>query len=236
MGQRLGQHFLKNKSIIQTIVRDVEEGNVVFEIGPGRGALTKELLKKGAKVVAIEKDEALVEYLLEKFKDENIEVIQNDIRDYEIEIKEKYKVIANIPYYITGQIIKQVLTSKNKPTDIILLIQKEVAERIVSEKESLLSLSVKFFGDVKYIKTVNKRFFSPPPKVDSAVIHITNIQKQSNEKKFFEIINTAFKEKRKVVLKKFKDDKKTYNKLVKLGVDEKTRAEDISINIWRKVT
>ena len=236
MGQRLGQHFLKNKSIIQTIVRDVEEGNVVFEIGPGKGALTKELLKKGAKVVAIEKDEALVEYLLEKFKDENIEVIQNDIRDYEIEIKEKYKVIANIPYYITGQIIKQLLTSKNKPTDIILLIQKEVAERIVSEKESLLSLSVKFFGDVKYIKTVNKRFFSPPPKVDSAIIHITNIQKQSSEKKFFEIINTAFKEKRKVVLKKFKDDKKTYNKLVKLGVDEKTRAEDISINIWRKVT
>ena len=114
-----------------------------------------------------------------------------------------------------------------------MIIQKEVAERIAKDKKmSLLSLSVRFFGEPKYIKTVSRESFSPKPKVQSAILQIKNIKKRKGDK-FFSNIKTAFSQKRKVVLKKF--DKKTQEKLKLLGVNEKTRAEDVDISVWEKL-
>ena len=130
---------------------DITLGETVVEIGPGKGALTKELLDAGARVIAIEKDESLVETLGHKFireiDDKRLEIIVGDALD-EIPLPKKYKLIANIPYYITGAIIEKFLGGKFPPTLCVLMLQKEVAERIVArnKKESILSISVKIFG------------------------------------------------------------------------------------------
>jgi 16S rRNA (adenine1518-N6/adenine1519-N6)-dimethyltransferase len=164
---------------------EVNEKDIVIEIGPGKGALTEKLLERAGKVIAIEKDCELVKFLQEKFKKEiengKLELIEGDILKLRITNYElrKYKLIANIPYNITGAIIKKFLTEENQPEKMVLLVQKEVAERIVARdgKESILSLSVKAYGEPKYIMKVSKRFFSPEPKVDSAIIAINNISR-----------------------------------------------------------
>ena len=147
-----------------------------------------------------------------------------------------YKIVANIPYYITGQIIKKFLTAKNKPVSMTLMLQKEVAERIVAKhnKESILSLSVKLFGEPKYVKTVKKSRFSPSPKVDSAILLIENIKKspfenRSEEALFFEIIKKAFNSKRK----KIRTTLKPYElQLKRARVNVNKRPEDLKIEEW----
>jgi len=188
----LGQNFLKNKSVVKDIVRasDLKKEDVVLEIGPGKGILTIELLKSSSNVIAIEKDDDLYEYLKEKFSDEvrgeKLNLIHGDILKEELPEIKNYKLIANIPYNITGQILKKFLSGKNQPKLIALLIQKEVAERIVAKdgKESILSMSVKAYGQPKFIKKVKAENFSPKPRVDSAILLIENISKD-----FFEDIS-----------------------------------------------
>ena len=161
---------------------------IVLEIGPGKGILTRGLLKAGAKVIAVEKDERAVEYMKENFvteiADGKLKLVQDDTltinpADLGLE-KEKYVIVANIPYYITGEILRKFLTAEVCPSRMVLLVQKEVAKRIVAadKKESILSISVKAYGEPKYIDTVPKRFFRPIPKVDSAIILIDNISKK----------------------------------------------------------
>lgn len=242
---RLGQHFIKEtalKKVFSKIENIKKKDTTIVEIGAGKGAFTKELLKFKMPLFAIEKDERLIEILKEKFDDKNFNLHKGDIRDFDFikKIKtKKYIVVANIPYYITGKIIKQFLTAKNQPLFMYLILQKEVAERIVAKnnKESLLSLSVKFFGTPKYLLKLNKRDFSPAPKVNSALISIQLKKKPSLKKEadFFKIINISFRQKRKCVLKKFKNDLKVYKKMLSLGINEKTRAEDISFEMWEKI-
>ena len=220
---------------------------VVVEIGPGKGALTKHLLEKDIKVIAIEKDASLVRHLKEKFKDdvnnEQLQILHTDARDFQ-SIQSipsgLYNVVANIPYYITGLLLRVILSSDNPPTNMTLVIQKEVAERIVSKdrgKESLLSLSVKLFGKPKYIKTLSRVMFSPKPNVSSSIITITDIHPVNEriQKEFFNIITKAFAEKRKVVLKKFQSDEKIYTLLRDAGVTQTTRAEDIPFTLWHEI-
>lgn len=262
----LGQNFLKSKKIVDTIidVSDISKSDTVLEIGPGKGVLTESLLLKAGRVVAIEKDIRMIPVLAEKFKEEiesgKLVLVCDDIIGINlnnilspidpkalgpIDFKNRnYKLIANIPYYITGQIIEQFLSGDTQPCLMTLLVQKEVALRIVAKdkKESILSLSVKVFGEPKYIKTVPSRFFSPEPKVDSAVISIKNISKDNlkeiKEEDFFKIIKLAFGKKRKMAIKNLSEEYKReeieriFNEI---GESLLSRAEDIGLRSWIEI-
>lgn len=247
----LGQNFLKSGSVLQKIILTgkLSKNDLVLEIGPGKGALTRKILDAGVKVIAVEKDRELIPILEEEFKKEiktkKLNLMEEDILDLDIRklgIKNgKYKLIANIPYYITGAIIKKFLSGKTKPSKMVLLVQKEVAERIVARdrKESILSMSVKAYGDPKYIDKVQKRYFSPEPRVDSAILLIDNISNKKLgddiENSFFDVIHAGFGHKRKILLNNLK---KTVNKETleifwaknKLSIN--CRAENLHLEDW----
>ena len=252
----MGQNFLKSQEALRKMceVGSVGEEDIILEIGPGKGALTEKLLEKAKKVISIEKDRDLISILEEKFVEEikngKIEIKNGDCLDFDQITyfkNKKYKIIANIPYNITGAIFKKFLSSTLQPETMILLVQKEVAERIVSRdgKESILSLSVKAYGTPKYIMKVHKRFFTPSPKVDSAIIAITNIsknnfQKNTEENNFFDVVKTGFAHKRKVLRKNLEILQKTPNQIdeifEKLKIDAKTRAENVKIEKWLQIS
>ncbi len=185
----LGQNFLKSVPALNNIVKagEIKKDDVILEIGPGKGALTEKLLQTGAKVIAVEKDNDLFEFLKDKFAKEiesrSLVLVHEDILDFDCVRQDltQYKIIANIPYNITGAILKKFLTDKHQPTSMVLMVQNEVAKRIVARdgKESILSISVKAYGDPKLIMKVPARYFSPAPKVDSAVISINNISRKN---------------------------------------------------------
>ena len=181
----LGQHFLHNRHYLEAVAdaAAIQKGETVVEIGPGEGALTAVLLERGAKVIALEKDARLIGLLREKFEGEALEVIEGDALDYEPAF-EAYKVVGNVPYYITGALFKKFLSSALQPSTLVFLIQKEVAERIArrgpnnkKDKESILSLSVKAYGTPAYVKSVPAGAFVPPPKVDSAILQVSGVSR-----------------------------------------------------------
>ncbi|NCS99615.1 ribosomal RNA small subunit methyltransferase A [Candidatus Parcubacteria bacterium] len=244
----LGQNFLKSKQALSAIsdAGEIKEGELVIEIGPGKGALTKYLLEKTSRVVAIEKDRELIEFLNEKFQEEvsggALTIIEGDILDFDEKTIEKpYKLIANIPYYITGEIMEKFLSSSNQPERVVFLLQKEVVDRIMVRdgKESILSMSVKAFGEPKYIQKVQAKAFSPAPKVDSAILAIGGISKSRfkgiSEDKFFRVLKTGFAHKRKMLinnLEKLASKEDLVNLFRKLGLEAKTRAETLSVDNW----
>lgn len=256
----MGQNFLKSKEAIFKMCEagEVISTDTIVEIGPGKGVLTEKLLEKSGMVIAIEKDRDLVEILKEKFVKEinsgKLLLLNEDVLNFDPKLyglnEGGYKIIANIPYNITGSIIRRFLSEVNRPNTMTLLVQKEVADRIVARdgKESILSLSIKAFGTPKYIMKVHKRFFSPSPKVDSAIISIYNISSgkfnnKNEEKVFFEIIKTGFAHKRKVLHKNLEDLevglpnieklKEKIGKIFKiLSLDNKVRAEDVPFDKW----
>ncbi|MEK7585652.1 MAG: 16S rRNA (adenine(1518)-N(6)/adenine(1519)-N(6))-dimethyltransferase RsmA [Patescibacteria group bacterium] len=250
----LGQNFLKSEPALRAMCEagNLNANDVVLEIGPGKGALTAKLLEKASKVIAIEKDRALVTFLKEKFKNEienkKLELIEGDCLEFEPASYKlgsgEYKIIANIPYNITGAIFKKFLSGNEKPGVMVLLVQKEVAMRIVArdKKESILSLSVKLYGTPKYIMKVGKRFFSPSPKVDSAIIAITDIDSthaNSLDRKFFEVIKAGFAHKRKVLRKNLEilaPIDAIDEVFEKLNIGKSARAEDLPLAIWLTVT
>ncbi len=257
---KLGQHFLKNEGVAEKIAMSLnhvilkndmvgrESSLTILEIGPGEGMLTKYLIKRGVKVVAVEKDEALVQILQEKFSEEiknkKLRIISGDIRNFEpgkIFKKKRYVLIANIPYYLTGLIIRKFLEAEHPPEALALLIQKEVAERIVARdgKESLLSLAVKAYGTPKIFMKVSRGSFNPPPKVDSAVLVIENISKKNfkdvSEGKFFEILRAGFAHKRKLLIKNLEDvsaKEKIIEVFSKMNLSKNSRAENITLENW----
>lgn len=251
----LGQHFLISQKAIKSMVNsgEIKKGDTILEIGPGKGILTEEILKQADNVVAIEKDTELIPLLEEKFSEEikskKLILIQGDILSIDIEnlkeLKNPYKIIANIPYYITGAIIERFLSIKNQPVSMILLMQKEVAERIVSrdKKESVLSIAVKAYGEAKLIEKVPRGAFSPAPKVDSAIIAIKNISKKFfndiSEKDFFVFIKSIFGKKRKQIggsISEFIGNKGIAIKsLEELNINPKSRPEEIDILMWKKI-
>lgn len=251
-----GQNFLKSELALRTMCEagEVSKEDIVLEIGPGKGALTEKLLDKACKVIAIEKDRDLILILEEKFKtqiDTGILVlVQGDILEFEAKKynlkNNEYKIIANIPYNITGAIFKKFLSEETQPSKMVILVQKEVAMRIVAndKKESILSLSVKAYGDPKYIMKVSKRFFSPAPKVDSAIITVSNISRKNftnhkEEGRFFNIVKTGFSHKRKVLKKNLEliiPKMVIEESFVDLKIDPKSRAEDLPLDTWLKLT
>jgi len=263
-----GQNFLKDKVALEKIILagKIESGETILEIGPGRGALTKYLLGAGACVVAVEIDPDMIEVLRETFEEEisegrlvihQLDILETDIATIGLEAGE-YKVIANIPYYITGLILRTFLESKIQPSRMVLLVQKEVAERIVDgqeggkkkqkrasrkkHKENILSLSVKVYGDVRYVTTVGAKSFSPAPKVDSAVIEISNISKERitqagiTDEDFFKIVKLGFGQKRKTLVNNLKhggyESSAITKALESLGLDIRARAETLKLDHW----
>lgn len=248
----LGQNFLNSKTVAHEIVRAAEltPTDTVLEIGPGKGFLTEELIASGAHVVAVEKDDRMIPLLSEKFeeaiKNKQFTLIHGDI----VEILEKgtlklpstYKLVANIPYYLTGFLVRVFLEAASKPERMILMLQKEVADRIVArdKKESILSIAVKVYGTPHIVKKVPARYFTPAPKVDSAVLAIENISNKNftenniDEKEFFNILRTGFAHKRKKLAGNLRElfGDKTISILTQAGVNIDTRAEDITLSDW----
>lgn len=252
MGARLGQHFLKAEWAARALVNAVPTlaNETIVEIGPGTGALTRILLETGAPVFAIEKDESLAQQLSVTFAQEvasgNLTIITGDVRDFSPDTYgiTSYVVAANIPYYITGEIIRMFLTAHCKPRAMALLIQKEVAQRIVARdgKESILSLSVKAFGKPSVVAKVGKGAFSPPPKVDSAILLITDISQDFfdhiQEVDFFSVVRAGFASKRKKVLGNLEKvfGARTRELLSHANVTENARAEDLVLSDWKRIT
>jgi 16S rRNA (adenine1518-N6/adenine1519-N6)-dimethyltransferase len=216
MGQKLGQHFLTRPEVAGWVADAVAltGSDTVLEIGPGHGILTRELLCRAGKVVALEKDTTLVPELQETFADDieagRLVLLEEDVRNFEPasceELQGGYALVANIPYYITGAILRQFLTTAHQPQNMALLVQKEVAQRATAKegKQSLLSLSVAAYGMPELVRVVKAGAFSPPPTVDSAVLAVRDISKghfesEAHEERFFALLHSAFEQKRKML-------------------------------------
>lgn len=237
----LGQNFLTSSKIAEEIAdaAEINDNDIVLEIGPGKGMLTKELLKQSKKVVAVEKDTELIPRLEETFHNKiergQLTLIKGDA--LQVELPPFTKVVANIPYYITGELTRFFLSRSVQPETIVFLVQKEVADRIARDtKESILSLSVKVYGEPKYVQTVKAQYFNPKPKVDSAILRISNInreffQNKEEEGMFFNVIKKGFGQKRKMLLNNL-DSFAEKDGLVKMfhdcGINIKARAETLA--------
>lgn len=247
----LGQNFLTSIPARNAIIKagEIKVGDEILEIGPGKGMLTTGLLETKAHVTAIEKDNNLISFLEEKFIDEiknkQLTIINDDVLKIAISKKQiatSYKLIANIPYYITGAIIEKYLTEKNQPSMMVILVQKEVAERIVARdgKESILSMSVKVYGEPSIVYRVDKGSFFPIPSVDSAVLKIKNISRKNfankkQEEIFFRLVKKGFAHKRKVLISNLKEtgyEVDWKNIFEKNKLDIKVRAEDLRLEDW----
>ncbi|MFA5132273.1 MAG: 16S rRNA (adenine(1518)-N(6)/adenine(1519)-N(6))-dimethyltransferase RsmA [Candidatus Paceibacterota bacterium] len=248
----LGQNFLTSIPARMAIVAAgrLLPTDTVLEIGPGKGFLTKGILEAGATVVALEKDQELLPLLTENFpselQNEKLLLVEGDALTFDPadhkSLAKGYKLIANIPYYITGAILRRYLSDVLQPTHMVVLVQKEVAERIVARdgKESILSLAVKAYGDPKLVYRVNKGSFNPIPTVDSAVLSVENISRKNfdsraHEDLFFTIVKSGFAHKRKFLISNLKEGvpKVDFLSLFQsLSLSEKVRAEDVPLSEW----
>jgi 16S rRNA (adenine1518-N6/adenine1519-N6)-dimethyltransferase len=263
----LGQNFLKNKKVLEKIVEvsDLSKTDLVLEVGPGKGALTKKILETGAKVLVIEKDHRMIPFLDQKFAEQisakQLKIFEGDA--LEIDYKKlnlknrKFKVIANLPYYITGKFLSNILSNNIQPEILVLMLQKAVVERIVQRcrasqkknknfKENLLSLSIKIYGEPEFIMPVSAKNFSPVPKVDSAVLKVSEISKyfftknKIEEKAFFNFLKASFSSKRKkmvknLVEKDFSERKNLEKVFQDLKIDVNVRAEDLSLEEFKNI-
>lgn len=251
MPTKLGQNFLTDENIARQIVESANLSSTdnVLEIGPGKGILTEYLEKRAGKVLAIEIDQRLIESLQKQFK--NIEIINGDILKINLPrlIKENnfqnYKIVANLPYYITSKIIRLFLETKYPPAEMILMVQKEVGERIVAQdgKESILSISVKFYAEPEILFEVGKENFDPVPEVDSAVIRIKRKENIPNIdiNKFFSLVKAGFSAKRKMLVNNLANSlhlsKETASAaLKKAGLEPAVRAEKLNVEDWIKLS
>jgi len=249
-----GQNFLINEKIYDEIVEaaEINSEDTVLEVGPGLGFLTAKLSKVAKKVVAVELDDKLANFLqigLDSQDVENVEIVNQDVLKFNPTVLPAgYKVVANLPYNITSIFLRTFLNQKNRPTSLVLMLQKEVAERLVAKPGdmSMLALSVQFFGDVEIIREVKAGNFWPEPKVDSAVIRlIIKEEKRGNisfkeEKDFFRLAKFGFSAKRKMLKNNLASGLKISNSdaeklLQTVGLDNKVRAEDLSVDNWQKL-
>jgi len=245
------QNFLVDDSALKKIIESAEinTGESILEIGPGLGVLTGRLLVAGGEVVAIEADRDFLGYLKKKFQNDNLKLILGDAISVVDSLKFKeeflssdFKVVANIPYSITSKLLRLLLEAPKKPKLIVLLIQQEVAERIVAPagKMSLLSLSVQYFGWPRIIEKVSKNSFWPVPKVNSAIIKITEIKSRfdsETEKEFFRLARVGFASRRKTLANNLSAGfqiarPKIIAIIKKSGFLENIRAQELGIEDW----
>ncbi|MEK7447378.1 MAG: 16S rRNA (adenine(1518)-N(6)/adenine(1519)-N(6))-dimethyltransferase RsmA [Patescibacteria group bacterium] len=245
----LGQHFLTDKNVLEKMIEtaDLGKNDVVVEVGPGIGIMTKELAKRAKKVHAIEIDPKIAEILSTTcIKYPNLKIVRGDIRDFDPKGIGKYKVVANPPYYITSHIIKKFLEEKNKPETITVLIQREVAERICAKpgRMSVLAVAVQFYGQPEIKELVSPLSFFPSPKVYSAILKIKVFKEPLFEdvdtKVFFRLVKAGFGEKRKMLSNSMSGglciEKELAEKLLKgAEVEPMLRAERLTLDDWRRI-
>jgi 16S rRNA (adenine1518-N6/adenine1519-N6)-dimethyltransferase len=253
--KKFGQNFLTSERVVARIIEavHVKPIDTIVEIGPGYGVLTFELAKRAKKIYAIEKDRNLVSSLrgsCTKRRITNVEVIEADIRDVSVSDilpqKIAYKLVGNIPYYITGFLFRKFLEEERlKPETIVFMVQKEVAERIVSRepRHSLISLSVQAYGTPKIIMSVSRSLFSPPPNVDSVVLAVSDISRDRfkkakiSEKHFFKILHAGFSHPRKLLVSNLASALKISRENVlrafhDSNIKKEARASELSVKQW----
>ena len=267
----LGQNFLIDQEVIRKIIEgaDLKKDDVVLEVGPGKGVLTEALASKCQKVIAVEIDQNLIPVLEKRFKEnKKINIIHGDVLDTDIlqlitktqdtrnkqiqnskfkirNYSDGYKLIANIPYYITSLIIRKFLEAETPPQEMILMVQKEVAERIVASpgKMSILAVSVQYYANAEILFGVPKTAFDPVPEVDSAVLKISNFQfpiSNSSRDNFFKIVRAGFCAKRKTLANNLANSlhierKMAEEKLSQIGIASNARAQELSVENWKKL-
>jgi 16S rRNA (adenine1518-N6/adenine1519-N6)-dimethyltransferase len=251
----LGQNFLTSDVVPHWLATagEVTAADTVLEIGPGTGALTKILLKTGARVIALEADTRAMAILEPLFDTEistgQLTLLHGDARELSVATlgltHQQFKVVANIPYYLSGFLLRTLLENSIQPSKLVFLMQKEVVARIARDtKESILSLSVKAFGVPTYVKTVTRGHFNPKPAVDSAILLVNNISLANfsnlNEQNlFFELLHLGFGQKRKQLLSNFTHwyDRTLLEQIfTELGLKLDIRAEMVPLIQWLAVT
>jgi 16S rRNA (adenine1518-N6/adenine1519-N6)-dimethyltransferase len=250
----LGQHFLTSPVVPGWLAgaASIEVGELVIEIGPGTGVLTAVLLDRGAHVIALEADPRALVVLAKRFAAEiaagTLTLIHTDVRELDLAAlgltDHSFKIVANIPYYLSGHLFRHCLAGKAQPSTLVFLVQKEVGKRVASDfsrggKHSLLSLSVQVYGDVQYVRTVSRGHFSPAPQVDSGIVVVTNISRNNfaglSEADFFRLLHLAFGQKRKQLLGNLAaeyDRDGLTDLFSSLGLSPTVRAEDVSLADW----
>jgi len=245
----LGQNFLVDKNTLQKIVdaADLKSTDVVLEIGPGIGTLTKELAQRVKKVIAIEKDRKMLGILQKTLKEfKNVEIISGDALKTDFSFLKEYKIVANLPYYIASPVIRRFLEIEKQPEMMILMVQKEVGQRICAKPPdmSLLAVSVQFYADPKIISYVSNGCFWPSPKVDSAIIKIVPKKRleEVSPDLFFKVVKAGFSHKRKQLVNNLTtlkltngvklDKDKISSWLLENNTKPNQRAETISVADW----
>jgi 16S rRNA (adenine1518-N6/adenine1519-N6)-dimethyltransferase len=246
----LGQHWLRDRDVLSQIAEYAElaPNDTVLEIGPGLGTLTSELLKRAEKVIAVEFDSELARKLPGQFPGKNLEIINGDILEFDLSVMPVgYKVVANVPYYITSKIVKMLMTNINKPSITVLLVQKEVAQRLAAKpgKMSILAISAQVFADVTLGDIVPAKLFTPPPKVDSQLVIFKTRQSpfftDIHQADFFRIVKAGFSAKRKKLRSSLSGGLKLSKVeiesiLKKANINPDVRAETLDIDEWVQLT
>ena len=247
--KELGQHWLRDPGILAEIAEAAElsKDDVVLEIGPGLGTLTSWLLARAGRVVAVEFDRDLARKLPGQFPGKNLEVINQDILQFDLnQLPTGYKVVANVPYYITSKIVEKLMTAENKPSLAVLLVQKEVAQRIAAEpgEMSILAVSAQLFAEAELDIEVPRQFFTPPPKVDSQVVVLRTrtepLVVSEDQKDFFRVVKAGFSAKRKKLRSSLSGglgvSKASSEQLLKKAdISPELRAEDLAIDDWQRL-
>jgi 16S rRNA (adenine1518-N6/adenine1519-N6)-dimethyltransferase len=244
--KNLGQHFLVDRPSLEAIMgaADVTPADTVLEIGPGLGVMTRPLTTMAGQVVAVETDHTLAE-LLRRDAPDNLEVVEQDILQFDLaRLPAGYKVIANIPYYLTSKILRLLIENPNPPAVMSLLIQKEVAERVtaIPGKLSILALSVQYYGRPELVRLVERHKFWPPPDVDSAVLRIeyTGPAFPADVHQLFRLIKAGFGEKRKQLKNSLSggfnlSSGLTQQLLTDAGLGPTARAQELHLADWQRL-
>lgn len=252
--KRLGQNFLTDPVALERIVMaaDLSTGDVVLEVGAGVGTLTRPLARQAKRVIALELDDDLVEILREQTADlPNVEILHGDVLRFSPSgfSRRGYKVVGNLPYYITSAVLRHFLEGEPRPRLMVVTVQREVAERIVARpgEMSLLAVSVQFYGQPRVVARIPAGAFYPPPKVDSAVVRIDVCDKpiplpgkEVDEAIFFRVVRAGFSQKRKTLRNALSaglglSPAVVGETLERAGVDPRRRAETLSLREWARV-
>jgi 16S rRNA (adenine1518-N6/adenine1519-N6)-dimethyltransferase len=245
----LGQHWLNDQATLRAIVAaaGIKPTDVVLEIGPGLGTLTKELVAVAKHVVAVEFDTLLAESLSRRVPAANLEVVENDILSFDFTaMTPGYKVVANIPYYLTSNLIQVLSESSNPPDTAVLLIQKEVAQRVAASpgSMSILSVTAQFYWQVSLGGEVPAELFTPPPKVDSQVLILQRrpqpLFADTDAKDFFRLVKAGFSQRRKTLLNSLSaglhlDKPSVKTMCSSVGIDTSRRPQTLSIDEWHNL-
>lgn len=245
----LGQHWLTDIEALEAIAElaEIKPTDTVLEIGPGLGHLTNYLARQAAHVIAIEKDEELAAKLQGKFSGRPVQIIADDILKFDLsQLPAGYKAVANIPYYLTSNLLRILSESPNPPKLMVLLVQQEVAERICADpgQMSLLAVSVQLYYECRLGIRVSADKFDPPPKVDSQVVVLTRhdkpLFKSLDTAKFFRLVKAGFSERRKKLRSSLAGGlelaKPEVDKLLTVaGIDGELRAQNLSLQDWHRI-